>query len=132
MTVTGVDMNRDGIPDVATASGWLWCTLAVWSAAKVWVDDDCDWRGHEQGRHSRRVATASGWLQRSCAVWSACGSSSHFPDGDRPAWVPVRGSSGGPVRCRSHGHQEEEGCVLLKAFKDCIEQPSLRSDWISL
>ena len=32
----------------ATASGWLWCTLAAWSVAKVWVDVDCDWRRHEQ------------------------------------------------------------------------------------
>ena len=54
-------------------------THAVWSAGECRADDDCDWRRHEQGRHSRRVTTVSGWLQLSFAVWSACGSSSHFP-----------------------------------------------------
>merc|ERR1712135_246873 len=93
---------------VATASGWLWRSFAVWSVVEERVDDDRDWRGHEQGRHSRRVATASGWLWRSLAEWS-------------------------PVRRRPHGHQEEEGRVLLKAFKEsCSELPSPSSFWISL
>ena len=87
---------------------WSWCQrdcsifdLTDIQPAPHACDDDRDRRQHEQGRHSRRVATASGWLQRSCAVWSACGSSSHFPD-CRSAWVPVRGSSGGPVRHKSY------------------------------
>merc|ERR1712064_19669 len=80
---------------VATASGWLWRSLAVWSAVKERVDDDRDWRRHGQGRHSRRVATASGWLWRSLAVWIAA----------EPWFDDDRGSDG--VRRRSHGHQED-------------------------
>merc|ERR1712136_621691 len=132
---------------VATASGWLWCSLAVWSAWEFRVDDDRDWRGHEQGRHSRRVATASGWLWRSLAVWSAV---KERVDDDRDwrrheqgrhsrrvatasGWLWRSLAEWSPVRRRPHGHQEEEGRVLLKAFKEsCSELPSPSSFWIPL
>ena len=50
----------------------------------------------------------------------ACGLCSHIPDGDRPVCAPVRHSSGDSVHRRSHDHQEEEGCVLLRAFTDVL------------
>ena len=70
--VTGVDMNRDDIPDVLkTASGWLWCLHAVCNARELRVNEDRP-RFLFGRKLTMNAATASAGTQPCTRRWSTC------------------------------------------------------------